>query len=92
VPPASASGWPGPAWSGSRAPVNAKLFPMYGPTTPLELDHDDPEPPDRESDDRERTSKATALKTLIEAGVDPDNPAAVCGMPAVWMREPAGAP
>jgi phage portal protein BeeE len=76
-----------------KGAVNARLLAMWGPAnTGLELDHDDPEPPDRESDDRERTSKATAFKTLVDAGVDPGDAAMLCGWPAVRMREPAGAP
>lgn len=69
-----------------KGAVNTRLLPMFGQTTVgLELDHEDPEPPDRESDDRERTSKATAFKTLVDAGVDPDDAAMLCGWPAVKM-------
>jgi HK97 family phage portal protein len=73
--------------------VNARLLPMFGMTAEgLELDHDDPEPPDRESDDRERTSKAQAFKTLIDAGVDPADAAMLCGWPSVKMVERPPAP
>jgi phage portal protein BeeE len=77
-----------------KGAVNSKLLPMFGqPAQGLELDHDNPEPPDRESDDRERTSKATAFKTLVQAGVDPDDAAAMCGMPAMRMvKKPAAEP
>lgn len=70
--------------------VNAHLLPMFG-ATGLELDHDDPEPPDRESDDRERLSKTTAFKTLIDSGVDPDDAASVVGLPSMSMA-PAAPP
>lgn len=36
---------------------------------------------DRTADDAERTSKASAYKTYIEAGVDPSAAAQVCGLP-----------
>ncbi len=73
--------------------VNSRLLPMYGQTTQgLELDHGNPEPPDRESDDRERTSKAAAFKTLVDAGVDPAEAATVVGLPAMRMRSSAPTP
>lgn len=76
-----------------KGALNSRLLPMYGPTTTgLEFDHDDPEPPDRESDDRERQSKSAAFKTYIEAGVDPDDAASLCGLPAVQMVEKAPPP
>ncbi len=73
--------------------VNSRLLPMYGTTSQdLELDHGNPEPPDRESDDRERTSKADAFKTLVDAGVDPDDAAGVVGLPSLRMRPTAPTP
>jgi HK97 family phage portal protein len=67
--------------------VNARLLPRFGATAPgLEFDHADPEPPDRESDDRERTSKADAFKTLVDAGADPEDAAAIVGLPTLRMR------
>src|SRR6266508_2772896 len=67
-----------------KGALNTRLLPMYGAGN-LEFDHDDPEPPDRESDDRERTSKSTAFATLVGAGVDPDDASALVGWPAVRM-------
>ncbi len=73
--------------------ANSRLLPLYGTTTQgLEFDHGNPEPPDRESDDRERTSKATAFKTLVDAGVNLDDAAMLCGWPAVQMAEAADTP
>ena len=73
--------------------VNTRLLPMFGTTgSGLAFDHDDPEPPDRESDDRERTSKATAFATLVGAGVDPEDAAGMCGMPSIRMRDMPMAP
>jgi HK97 family phage portal protein len=75
-----------------KGALNSRLLPMFGTTTSgLELDHDDPEPPDRESDDRERTSKAAAFATLVGAGVDPEDAAMLCGWPSVRMAEQAPA-
>jgi len=76
-----------------KGAANSKLLPMFGSTaTGIELDHDNPEPPDRQSDDRERTSKATAFKTLVDAGDDPEDAAMLCGWPAVKMAKKAPAP
>jgi len=80
-----------PRLSRIKGAVNSKLLPMFGVgTQDLELDHANPEPPDRQSDDRERTSKASAFKTLVDAGVEPDDAAVVCGWPPMGMveREP----
>lgn len=54
-----------------------------------------PVPEDREAANAERTSKATAFKTLIEAGVDPDDAARQAGLPPMRMApkpEPPAAP
>lgn len=52
-----------------------------------------PVPEDREADNAERTSKATAFKTLIEAGVDPDDAAKQAGLPPMKMApKPAPPP
>lgn len=40
-----------------------------------------PVPEDREADNAERTSRATAYKTYVDAGVDRDDAARVCGLP-----------
>jgi len=72
-----------------REALNTRLLPMFG-AAGLEFDHDDPEPPDREGDNAERQSKTTAFSTLVGANVDPDDAAAVVGLPAMRMAE-AGA-
>lgn len=51
-----------------------------------------PVPEDREGDDAERASKTTAFKTLIDAGVDPEDAAMVVGLPKMKMIEKAPAP
>jgi HK97 family phage portal protein len=66
--------------------ANSRLLPLFGATTQgLELDHGDPEPPDREGDNAERDSRATAFAALVGAGVDPDDAAATVGLPAMRM-------
>ena len=71
-----------------KGAVNSRLLPMFGATTSgLEFDHADPEPPDRQANDRERTSKARAFKTLVDAGVDAADAAMLCGWPEVKMVE-----
>lgn len=73
--------------------LNSRLLPMFGPTTAgLEMDHGNPEPPDRASDDAERNSKTAAYATLVGAGVDPDDAAATVGLPTMRVREAAPAP
>jgi HK97 family phage portal protein len=67
-----------------RGVANMRLLPMFR-ATGLEFDYEDPEPPDREANDRERTSKADAFKTYIDAGVDPATAAMVCGLPELEM-------
>jgi HK97 family phage portal protein len=64
--------------------LDTRLLPAFG-AQGLEFDHDDPEPPDREGDNAERSSKATAFAALVGAGVDPDDASALVGWPAVHM-------
>jgi HK97 family phage portal protein len=44
-----------------------------------------PVPEDEEAENVERTSKASAFKMLIEAGVDPADAARICGLPPLRM-------
>lgn len=49
--------------------LNTYYLPMFGTTTEgLELDYQNPVPPDAEAENAERNSKATAAKTYIDAG------------------------
>lgn len=56
-----------------RDVLNNKLLPLFGPLVAegWEFDFEDPTPDDGEAKDRERASKATSFKTLIDAGADP---------------------
>jgi HK97 family phage portal protein len=75
-----------------RDVLNNKLLPLFGPLIAegWEFDYDDPTPDDGEARDRERTSKATAFKTYIDAGATPEWAARVSELPDdVEMREGA---
>lgn len=65
-----------------KAMANGRYLPLFGTAAQgLEFDYASPVPEDREADNAERTSKASAYKTLIDAGVEPDDAAMVCGLP-----------
>jgi hypothetical protein len=52
--------------------LNTQLLPMFGSTAEgLEFDYVSPARADREGDNAERTSKAEAVKTYIDAGFEP---------------------
>ena len=76
-----------------RDALNNRLLPLYG-AEGLEFDHAETVPPDREADDRERTSKAQAAQLLVVAGYDPADVAAAVGLPPMGFAAPtpAGAP
>lgn len=72
-----------------RDMLNFQLLPLYGATGEgLEWDYDDPVPPDAEARDRERTSKATAFSTYVQAGVDGNSLIKPLGLPEgmVWKK------
>jgi HK97 family phage portal protein len=69
--------------------LNFQLLPLYGPTGEgLEWDHDDPVPPDAAARDRERTSKASAFVSYVQAGVDGNSLIKPLGLPEgmVWKK------
>lgn len=62
--------------------LNNDFLPLFGTTgSGLEFDYESPVPEDREADDRERDSRAAAVKSLIEAGFDPKDACAAVGLP-----------
>jgi HK97 family phage portal protein len=72
-----------------RDALNRKLLPLYGDTArDLEFDYDSPVPQDREADNAERTSKATAAKTYVDAGYDGDSLIEALDLPEglVWEK------
>jgi phage portal protein BeeE len=77
-----------------KGALNNDLLPMFGSTGKgVEFDYDDPVPPNAEAQNAERGSKTTAFKTLVDAGVNPDDAAQICGLPPLRMNAqpvPAG--
>ena len=68
--------------------LNHRLLPMFQADN-LEFDHDRVVPEDREADDRERTSIASAVKTWVDAGAEPADVLAMFGLPKIAFRQPA---
>lgn len=65
-----------------KGALNNDLLPMFGTSGQgLEFDYEDPTPPDHDSINSARDSKTSAYKTLVDAGVDPDDAARVVGLP-----------
>ena len=72
--------------------INHRLLPMFD-TTGLAFDHDRVVPEDREADDRERTSLATAASTWVTAGFNPADVLAYLGLPEIaFTGTPTAAP
>jgi len=70
-----------------KGALNNDFLPLFGSTGQgLEFDYDNPVPDDREADNAERTSRASAAKTLIDAGFDPDDVASAMGLPQMRFR------
>lgn len=75
-----------------RAMLNHSFLPLFGGTARgLEFDFDDPTPPDRESNDRERTSKAQSAQLLAQVGYDPADVLAAFDLPPMGWVGPATA-
>ncbi|GIH23013.1 hypothetical protein Aph01nite_13230 [Acrocarpospora phusangensis] len=75
-----------------RSVLNARYLPLFGATAVgLELDFDDPVPPDAEAQNAERESKATAAKTYVDAGYTGDSVKAALDLPdsLVWEKRSA---
>ena len=71
--------------------LNHRLLPMFG-ATGLTLEPDRVVPEDREADDRERNSKASATATLVTAGFDPEAVLGAFGLPDLPYVGPPTAP
>jgi HK97 family phage portal protein len=71
-----------------RGLLNTRYLRLWGADQPrrYQFDYMSPVPGDRAADDTERTSKANAYKTLIDAGVEPDDAADACGLPRMRQR------
>jgi HK97 family phage portal protein len=65
-----------------KAALNFDFLPMFGSTGKgVEFVYTSPVPEDREANNAERASKATAYAELVQAGVHPDDAALVVGLP-----------
>jgi HK97 family phage portal protein len=61
--------------------LNNDFLPLFDADPNLEFDYCDPVPLDRDADNNERTSKASAYKSLVDAGAHPDDAAEAVGLP-----------
>lgn len=74
-----------------KGALNSDFLPLFGATAQgLEFDYDSPVREDAVAENAERTSKASAAKTLTDAGYDPAEVLAVVGLPP--MRHVGTAP
>ncbi|MGD2042037.1 MAG: phage portal protein [Acidimicrobiia bacterium] len=66
--------------------LNSRLLPLYGSTgIGVEFDYECVVPEDEAAESAKLSAKTNAFKTLLDAGVDPDSAAAVCGLPPMNM-------
>jgi HK97 family phage portal protein len=76
--------------------LNGPYLSMFGAMAKgYEFVYSSPVPEDEEAENAQRTSKATTFKTLIDAGVDPEDAARIAGLPPMRMApkpEPVAAP
>lgn len=74
--------------------LNPRILPMYGATgRAVEWDYRSPVPEDAEAKDRGLTASTAGYKTLVDAGVHPDDAAQVVGLPQMRVvATPAPAP
>jgi HK97 family phage portal protein len=74
-----------------KAALNHDLLPMFGAAaTGLEFDYEDPVPPDVETEAAQLTARATAARTLIEAGFAADGVLSAVGLPDIEAAPAAG--
>lgn len=73
--------------------LNTKLLPMYGSTASgLEWVYEDPTPEDKLGDSQILAAASTAVKTLIDAGFDPEEVLAAAHLPPIKFKEPPPPP
>lgn len=76
-----------------RDALNGPFLKLFGPMGKgYAFAYANPVPEDREADNTERTSKATAFKIYVDAGVDPIDAAAQAGLPPMRMAPKPAAP
>lgn len=72
--------------------VNAQLTVRFANGKGIELDYDNPVPPNIEEENKTRESKAKAASLLRTAGWHPDDITEACGLPEMRYVGPATAP
>lgn len=80
-----------PILSRYQGALNTRLLPMYGETGQNAFCFESPVAEDEAAENAELTAKTSAYKTLVDAGVDPDDAALTVGLPPM-RRAAAGAP
>jgi HK97 family phage portal protein len=72
-----------------KGALNNDFLPLFPRSQDLEFDYLNPRPKNAEEDNADRASRTTAYKTLVDAGVDPNDAAEVAGLPPMnAIREP----
>ncbi len=72
-----------------KSVLNGRFLPMFGPAwAGYEFTYRSPVPEDQEGERADLTTRANAFKVLIDARVEPDDAAEVCGLPPMKVREP----
>lgn len=76
-----------------KGALNNDFLPLFGTTAQgLEFDYDSPVREDQAAENASRASKATAAKTLTDAGYDPAEVLATVGLPPMRHAGPARPP
>ncbi|WP_031514834.1 phage portal protein [Streptomyces sp. NRRL F-5123] len=77
----------------TKAALNTRLLPMYGPSArDLEWDYVSPVPEDADAEAARLTSKAEAVQSLIAAGVYGPDALAAVGLPEMEFGQPGSDP
>jgi HK97 family phage portal protein len=76
-----------------KGAINNDLLPMFGNTAmSIEFDYDSPVPNDEVQDATIIAQKATAAKTLVDAGYDADDVLETVGLPPMKFKKPEQPP
>jgi HK97 family phage portal protein len=71
--------------------LNFQYLPLFGSTGKnVEFDYDNPVPPNIDEENSTLAAKTAAYKTLLDAGVDPDDAADYVGIPRMKMAPKPG--
>jgi len=76
-----------------KATINTFLLPQFANGKTLELDYDNPIPPNQDQQNQTITAQSLALRNLVMAGYHPDDSTEAVGLPAMrWVGIPAPSP